>query len=103
MIYLLGHSQRQRRRSTSRPSAPVNAVGVLSRADEIGGAQLDAMERAARVAAGYAADERLRQVCPVVVPVAGLLAAASATLREDEFRCLVAIAGAPAEVVAGCC
>ena len=53
------------------------------------------------MAAGYAADERLRQVCPVVVPVAGLVAAASATLREDEYRCLVAIAGAPAEVAAG--
>ncbi|MEU8615262.1 dynamin family protein, partial [Actinoplanes sp. NPDC048791] len=54
---------------------PVNTVGVLSRADEIGGARLDAMEAAARVAARYAADDRLRRLCPVVVPVAGLLGA----------------------------
>lgn len=79
---------------------PVNAVGVLSRADEIGGARLDAMEAAARVAARYARDERLRRLCPVVVPVAGLLGAAGATLREDEYRTLAAVAAQPmAEVV----
>ncbi|MET0496159.1 MAG: dynamin family protein [Actinoplanes sp.] len=79
---------------------PVNAVGVLSRADEIGGARLDAMEAAARVAARYSADERLRRLCPVVVPVAGLLGAAGATLREDEYRTLAAVAAEPmADVV----
>jgi hypothetical protein len=74
---------------------PVNAVGVLSRADEIGGCRLDAMEAASRVAARYATDERLRRLCPVVVPVAGLLGAAGATLREDEFRALAAVAEEP--------
>jgi hypothetical protein len=74
---------------------PVNAVGVLSRADEIGGCRLDAMEAAARVAARYATDERLRRLCPVVVPVAGLLGAAGATLREEEFRILAAVAEEP--------
>ncbi|GAA2610544.1 dynamin family protein [Paractinoplanes durhamensis] len=79
---------------------PVNAVGVLSRADEIGGCRLDAMESAGRVAARYASDERLRRLCPVVVPVAGLLGAAGATLREDEYRILAAIAAEPmAQVV----
>ena len=79
---------------------PVNAVGVLSRADEIGGARLDAMEAAARVAARYAADERLRRLCPVVVPVAGLLGAAGATLREEDYRTLAAVAAEPmADVV----
>ncbi len=79
---------------------PVNAVGVLSRADEIGGARLDAMEAAARVASRYAADERLRRLCPVVVPVAGLLGAAGATLREEEYRTLAAVAAEPmADVV----
>ncbi|AGZ43436.1 hypothetical protein AFR_25860 [Actinoplanes friuliensis DSM 7358] len=78
---------------------PVNAVGVLSRADEIGGARLDAMEAAARVAARYASDERLRRLCPVVVPVAGLLGAAGATLREDEYRTLAAVAAEPMPVV----
>jgi hypothetical protein len=74
--------------------SPINAIGVLSRADEIGGCQLDSMDAAARVAARYQADERMRRLCPVIVPVAGLLAAAGATLREQEFRALAAIAGA---------
>ncbi len=79
---------------------PVNTVGVLSRADEIGSCRLDAMEAAATVAARYQADDRLRRLCPVVVPVAGLLGAAGATLREEEFRTLATIAGAPtADVV----
>jgi len=74
---------------------PVNAVGVLSRADEIGGCRLDAMSAAARVADRYAQDERLRRLCPVVVPVAGLLGAAGATLREEEFRVLASVAEQP--------
>jgi hypothetical protein len=53
------------------------------------------------VAARYQADERLRRLCPIVVPVAGLLGAAGATLREEEFRTLRTIAAAPTtEVVA---
>ncbi|MEV8503350.1 dynamin family protein [Actinoplanes sp. NPDC051475] len=79
--------------------SPVNAVGVLSRADEIGGARLDAMDSAARVAARYAADDRLRRLCPVVVPVAGLLGAAGATLREDEYRTLAAVAAEPMDAI----
>jgi hypothetical protein len=75
--------------------SPINAVGVLSRADEIGGCRLDAMAAASRVAARYQADERLRRLCPIVVPVAGLLGAAGATLREEEYRSLATIAAAP--------
>jgi len=78
---------------------PVNAVGVLSRADEIGGCRLDAMEAAGRVADRYAQDERLRRLCPVVVPVAGLLGAAGATLREEEYRVLAAVAAEPMDRV----
>jgi Dynamin family len=74
---------------------PVSAVGVLSRADEIGSCRLDALQTAARVAGRYQADERLRRLCPIVVPVAGLLAAAGATLREEDFRTLARIAAAP--------
>jgi hypothetical protein len=81
--------------------SPINAVGVLSRADEIGGCRLDAMTTAGTVAARYQGDERLRRLCPIVVPVAGLLGAAGATLREEEFRTLRTIAAAPpADLVA---
>jgi len=81
--------------------SPVNAVGVLSRADEIGGCRPDAMRTAAAVAARYQADDRLRRLCPIIVPVAGLLGAAGATLREEDFRTLQAVAAAPtADVVA---
>ncbi|MBM2616610.1 50S ribosome-binding GTPase [Actinoplanes sp. LDG1-06] len=73
----------------------VNAIGVLSRADEIGGCRLDAMTAADRVADRYTADLRLRRLCPVVVPVAGLLGAAGATLREEEFRTLAQVAALP--------
>jgi len=72
--------------------SPINAIGVLSRADEIGGCQMDSMDAAARVAARYHSDDRMRRLCPVIVPVAGLLAAAGATLREQEFRALATIA-----------
>ena len=74
---------------------PVNTVGVLSRADEMGSARLDAMEVAERVAARYQKDPRLHRLCPLVVPVNGLLGHAAATLREDEYAALVAIARAP--------
>jgi hypothetical protein len=77
---------------------PVNTVGVLSRADEIGSARLDAMEVADRVARRYQVDSRLHRLCPVVVPVNGLLGHAAATLREDEYAALAAVARAPLEM-----
>jgi hypothetical protein len=77
--------------------SPINVIGVLSRADEIGACRMDSMEVADRVARRYQADPRLRRLCPVVVPVAGLLAYAGATLREDEFRALALLAAMPAD------
>lgn len=78
---------------------PVNTVGVLSRADEVGSCRLDAMTVAARVAQRYAEDPRVRRLCPTVVPVNGLLGHAAATLRETEFAQLAALAeGSPEEV-----
>jgi hypothetical protein len=79
--------------------SPVNAIGVLSRADEIGGCRIDAMTAAGKVATRYQADERMRRLCPIVVPVAGLLGVAGATIREDEFRTLAVIARAPLDDV----
>jgi hypothetical protein len=72
--------------------SPVNAIGVLSRADEIGAGRLDAMDSAVRIAARYRADPKLRRLCQTVVPVAGLLAQAASTLREAEFRSFARVA-----------
>lgn len=74
---------------------PMNAVGVLARADEIGSCTLDALQVAARVAQRYQREPRLRQLCPVVVPVSGLLGLAGETLREQEHRALRDLAAAP--------
>jgi hypothetical protein len=73
---------------------PMNAVGVLSRADEIGSCRLDALDVAERVGRRYQSEPRLRQLCPVIVPVAGLLGHAAVTLREPEYRALAILAHA---------
>ena len=69
-------------------SSTVNAIAVLSRADEIGSGRLDAMLSAHEVAARYRRDPDLRRLVLGVVPVAGLLAQSSRTLRETEFNAL---------------
>lgn len=74
---------------------PVNAIGVLSRADEIGVGRPDAMETATRIARRYRDDPQVRRLCQTVVPVTGLLAETASTLRQDEFGALRALAGAP--------
>ncbi|MGH9138368.1 MAG: dynamin family protein, partial [Acidimicrobiales bacterium] len=76
---------------------PVNAVAVLSRADEIGVGRLDAMSSAARIAARYRADVKIRRLCQTVVPVAGLLAESGSTLREAEFKAVSLLRDAPRE------
>jgi hypothetical protein len=74
---------------------PLNAVGVLSRPDEIGSCRLDALTVAARVADRYERDSRIHRLCPLVLPVAGLLGQAGTTLREEEYRALATIAALP--------
>ena len=76
-------------------SSPINAVAVLSRADEIGAGRLDAMSSSRRIAERYAANETLRTLCSAVVPVAGLIAEAGLTLREDEASALRQLAATP--------
>lgn len=72
--------------------AAVNSIGVLSRADEIGAARMNAMATAERIATKYRADPRVHALCQVVIPVAGLIAEAATTLRQDEATALRAIA-----------
>jgi hypothetical protein len=76
---------------------PLNALGVLARADEIGVARIDAMESARNIASLYSRDPVVRRLCQMVLPVCGLLAQGAATLREDEFRDLRTLAQLPAE------
>jgi len=80
-------------------SSPVNAVAVLSRADEIGAARPDAMESSAAIAARYARDPHLRSAVADVIPLAGLLAETGATLREDEMAWVRAFAASGPDVV----
>lgn len=75
----------------SRPN-PVNAIGVLSRADEIGVGRLDSMTSAKRIAERLAVDSKVRRVVQTVVPVAGLLAETAVTLTETEVAHLRRIA-----------
>lgn len=82
-------------------ASPISAVGVLSRADELAGGDLDAMVQARRVADRYRQAPALARLCHTVVPVCGLLAEAAATLTEPEARALIAMADAdPAELAA---
>lgn len=71
---------------------PVNAIAVLSRADEIGAGRLDSMESAATIAGRLGEDSRLRRLVQMVVPVAGLLAETAETMTEAEFRDLQRLA-----------
>ena len=76
-------------------ATPVNAVAVLSRADEVGVGRIDSMASAQRIAGRYRLDPKVRKLAQTVVPVAGLLAQSGATLREAEYKALDSIASAP--------
>lgn len=73
---------------------PINTLGVLARADEVGHGRPDALDTAAKIAGRYRDDPRVRALCQTVMPVAGLLAVTAATLREDEFRAMNVLAEA---------
>lgn len=70
----------------------VNAVAVLSRADEIGSGRIDSLLSAGKVAARYEREGGLASLVLGVTPVAGLLAEAARTLRQREFAAFGALA-----------
>jgi hypothetical protein len=80
--------------NTAGETNPVNAIGVLSRADEVGGGGPDSLDHAAKVAAEYRSDSRLRGLVHTVLPVAGLLAETGATLNAADFAELARLADA---------
>lgn len=84
--------------SVSLPN-PVNAIGVLSRADEIGVGRPDAVGSARKIAARYGADPRMRRLVQMVVPVAGLLAETAVTLTQSEYRMLERLAAVEASAL----
>lgn len=98
VLYVLGHRHRddlaflEAFSEGGLTASPMTAVGVLSRADEVGGGDLSSLGIAGQVASRLAEDPLLRPLCQTVVPVSGLLAEASATLTEAEARVLFAIA-----------
>lgn len=102
VIYLMRHVHRTDlsfleafRDDTHAGASSISALAVLSRADEVGACRLDAMSAARRIAESWRVDPRLRRLCQTVVPVAGLVAEASTTFREDEYRALAALAAMP--------
>jgi predicted GTPase len=80
--------------AVSQPN-PVNAIAVLSRADEIGGGRVDSMTSARKIAGRYGRDSRLRRLVQIVLPVAGLLAETAETLTEWEYKALSQLATVP--------
>ncbi|MEU0542859.1 dynamin family protein [Nocardia sp. NPDC005978] len=81
----------------TRSAAPLGVIGVVSRADEIGAGRLDALHSARDVAARFAGELERTGLCQSVIPVAGLLAFAAATLRQREFAAFEALAAVPVD------
>ena len=73
-------------------SDTVNAMAVLSRADEIGAGRIDALLSARSIAERYRTDGALRSLALDVVPIAGLMAQSARTLRQREFEALRQVA-----------
>ncbi|GGH90639.1 dynamin family protein [Arthrobacter liuii] len=73
-------------------SGTVNAIAVLSRADEVGAGRIDSLLSAAGIAERYSRDPNLRKLALGVVPVAGLLAQSARTLRQPDFEALQLLA-----------
>ena len=74
-------------------SQTVNAVALLSRADEVGSGRIDSLLSASKVAKRYERDGDLSSLALGVLPVAGLLAEGARTLREKEFAAFRELAG----------
>lgn len=81
------------RDADSGPGNSVNALAVLSRADEVGGGRLDALLSARGIAARYRELPEMRPLAIGVMPVAGLIAESARCMAERDFVALREIAG----------
>jgi hypothetical protein len=96
IIYVLRHLHRADlsflrtfRDAASARSGAVNALAVLSRADEIGAGRIESLLAARNIAKRYRTDETLRSLAVGVLPVAGRLAQTAGTLQQGELNALV--------------
>ncbi|RDI63248.1 dynamin family protein [Nocardia pseudobrasiliensis] len=87
--------------ATGGDSGPLGVIGVVSRADEIGAGRIDALHSARDVADRFAGELERTGLCQSVIPVAGLLAFAAATLRQREYDAFEALAAVSAEELSG--
>jgi hypothetical protein len=71
---------------------PVACLLVLSRADELGASQIDALFAAKQVARQHRRDIRTRALCQDVISVTGLLGYAGKSLHPNEFDALAEVA-----------
>lgn len=102
VLYLMGHPHNTDRELLrgiqDHPIAriaPVNALAVLSRADELGGGRADALISARQIARRYRREPELGTLCQDMVAVSGLAARAGRTIGVEEFELLTGLAAAP--------
>lgn len=81
---------------------PVNAIVVLSRADEVSGGRIDALTCARRIARRCRTDPGPAGLCQDVVAVSGLLAHAGSTLTAAELAALAELAAVPRRELESC-
>ena len=82
-------------RAAATGGAAINALAVLSRADEVGAGRIDSLLSARDIGRRYRTDPALGPLVAGVVPVAGLVAQAARTLRQSEFAVLAELALLP--------
>lgn len=92
VLYLAQHLQATDIRLLRGIDNPVATLLVLSRADELGGSQLDALFAAKQVARQHRRDVRTRALCQDVISVTGLLGYAGKALHQNEFDELASVA-----------
>ncbi len=99
VIYLMRHLHRSDTEflgafmdRTVAGASPVNAIAVLSRADEIGACRPDALASSARIAERYRRDATVSTLVADVLPLAGLIAETGLTLHEHEYQALARLA-----------
>ncbi|MEV5768837.1 dynamin family protein [Micromonospora sp. NPDC052213] len=87
------------RESAVGQAAPVNVVLVLSRADETGGGQIDALLTARQLARRQYRDPRVNALCVDTVACSGLIGLAGRVLSESDFAVLAQLARVPRQAL----